>query len=120
MSFFNLNLDNVFFACAVQDWHARWRIQLLLPLLYPLFCTVHCSTVFLLSRLATEARFPTKHMMRQGWLPRTDFSRRALSLAYVPNGLFYFNLYFYSGASNAFQMLICEEGDNGKQARPLM
>ena len=99
----------------MQDWHARWRIQLLLPLLYPCFCTVHCSINFLLSRLATEARFPTKHMMRSGWLPRTDFSRRALSLAYVPNGLFYFNLYFYSGASNAFQMLICEQGDNGKQ-----
>ena len=42
-------------------------------------------------------------MMRRGWLPRTDFSLRALLLAYVPRGLFFLNLYFYTGASNSFQ-----------------
>jgi len=114
MSFFNLDLDTVFFSCAVKDWHTRWRLQLLLPLLYPCFCILHLLITYILSRLASEARFPTNLMMKSGWLPRTDFSRRALSLAYVPKGLFYLNLYYYMGASTSFVMFICEESHSGE------
>ena len=117
LSVFNLDLDAIHFRCAGGDrgfdFADMWIVQMLIPVLYLVFCVVHLSQGLLFHELAKRALPPTGIMLSFGWRPRRDFSPNRLMQAYVSPGLFFLNMYFIGGISTSFKMLSCRDDGAG-------
>jgi len=115
---FNLELEAVHFTCAdIGDtFEKMWIFQvILLPLLYPV---VACAGLLgnMMYRMMCEKKMGmTPKLMQMGFMPQNDFSKIALAKRYGMPGLFYWNLYFYTGVTKSLEMLVCEDDGSGKQ-----
>ena len=120
MTFSSLNIaDTVHFSCAGGDapfnYRSQWIAQMLLPMVYPVYCVVSIGAELLIDALARRQLPPAQLLLRRGWRPRRDFSLNALVDAYLPAGVFFLNMYYNTAISKAFSMLICiEDGANGR------
>jgi len=92
LELFNLSFDTLHLACAMS-WETMWLLQALLPLLY-IFVTM--------IEIGVKAVVVKDYSVMSGI--RTGFG----------TGLFFINMYYFTGISNSFDMLMCEDDGEGK------
>lgn len=95
LGFFNLSLNAIHLECALS-WEVVWLLQELLPLFYPLVVMILLPIQY--ARAKCQGREWSVAM--------------ALHDAVGP-GLFYINMYYYTGISNSLDMLNCQDDGEG-------
>ena len=113
-AFFNLNLESIAFSCGGLGVNTR-IVQIYLPFLYPVVCLVRIAVSYLLTVLSRTSVTMVRPLLKLGWLPRRDFSLQSLSRSYLPQWIFYLNLYWYSGARSSLQLLLCAADGEGHE-----
>ena len=112
---FNLNLDYVHFACVDQlRFRDVWLCQMGLPLAYVAYATLQISITYAATRLALKSKPVAKLCVRVGWVPdRNQLRLSTLTDPYIARGLFFLNMYYYSGLFTSISMLRCESDGLG-------
>ena len=114
LDYFNMSLEMryISMACIGLSYEELWLVQVLLPLFYPAAVGVGIAVAKVLEMLANRDLPPAKQLIRFGWRPRRNFSLKALWDAYVPEALFFLNMYFNTALAKTMEMLHCT-GEGG-------
>tara|TARA_B110001452_G_scaffold196118_1_gene166099 strand:- start:4103 stop:8938 length:4836 start_codon:yes stop_codon:yes gene_type:complete len=114
---FNLDLDALGVSCSAggrgHTYRNLWGIQMALPLFYPVAVLVHLVVGRALTWLAAYELPGIRLLLWAGWRPRRDFSFAQLVRLYLPQGLFYLNMYLMTGVKTSLHMLSCADDGNG-------
>ena len=106
---FNLNLNFTHFSCFMTDYEGRWLVQLLLPVLLPIGAAIWC-----LFNVTCNMLMDDEKQISMGLTPVHDFSVKNTYDRFMPATLFYLNMYMYTGAATALEMLVCRDKDGVK------